>query len=117
MVITRIWFSGPKSRSVNIFFQRPDCRIKLSCVFAQPRASNLDSQSVWFGPIEMCFLLFLGTRLIFEVPDPAARENCGLDSRPKNRIPVMAISTIPMHQDRPISFLQSADLSLSQDSG
>ena len=27
MVIIQIWFSDPKSRRVNFFFQRPDCRL------------------------------------------------------------------------------------------
>ena len=42
-----------------------------------PGQRKPDSQSVWFCLIlEPGFLLFFGTGLIFEVPNPAAEENC-----------------------------------------
>jgi hypothetical protein len=42
-----------------------------------PGQRKPDSQSVWFCLIlEPGFLLFFGTWLIFEVPNPAAEENC-----------------------------------------
>ena len=90
MVITRIRFSGRKSRSVHICFNRSDLGLL-----------GLDSQSVWFCLIlEPGFLLFCGAGLIFEVLNPAAGKMFTLlDFRPENRILVMTISTVSMRQN------------------
>ena len=56
--------------------------------------------------LESGFLLFFGTGLISELSNPAAGKMFTLlDFGSENRIVVMTISTIPMRQNRSISFL------------